>query len=218
MALKILISGTHFPITFGLENLVQKVFGKDNHIIKVADLDAAQSMLAKESFDFLLSDITLNGKDCITLVSELLQMAPRLKILIVSSQPSILFATRYLEAGAFGYITTSDSEQEYITALNKIHMGKLYIPAEVRSLLNLTQFERTQVNPFNRLSNQELAVLIILLEGKKTKQIADKLEIKPPTVSTYRLRIFKKLGVNNIVDLTKLAHKYSIHPLERDSK
>lgn len=214
MALNILISGNHYPITYGLESMVQSVMGKDHHIDKIEDIQDVLSILDTKKIDILISDITLNGKDCITLVSEILKKAPRIKTLIITSQPSILFATRYLEAGAYGYLSTTNKEEEYLTALENIYQGKLYIPREVRGLLNLTSYERTLKNPFNKLSNQELCVLLNLLQGKNTKQVAEQMDIKQPTVSTYRLRIFKKIGVKDLPALTGIAKQYNILPIQ----
>ena len=215
MALNIVLSGNHYPIMFGLETMVKTIMGVEHHIEKVDEIFQVETILNNKKIDILISDITLNGKDCITLLSKLVNSWPDLKSLIVSNQPSLLFATRFLEAGAYGYLSTSDPEEAYKSALKRIYKGKLFIPQEVKEILNLTTYERTLRNPFNKLSNQELCVLLNIMQGKNTKQIAAQMDLKQPTVSTYRLRIFKKIGVKGLFELISIAKRYNIHPIQK---
>ena len=57
------------------------------------------------------------------------------------------------------------------------------------------------------LSPREREVLQLLAEGKKTAQIADLLHVSVKTVETHRTNTMKKLGLNNIADLTRFAIK-----------
>ena len=55
-----------------------------------------------------------------------------------------------------------------------------------------------------KLSNRENHIALLILDGKRTLDIALELGIKPNTVSTIKNRIFEKLQVNNLVDLMQL--------------
>ena len=71
-------------------------------------------------------------------------------------------------------------------------------------------FNETATNPrvlINRLSEREIQVLRLLLNGKRNKDIAITLSISDKTVSTYRSRLMKKIKVKNLVEmLNKLQH------------
>ena len=51
---------------------------------------------------------------------------------------------------------------------------------------------------------------LLLLQGKRSSQICAELNVQPSTVTTYKIKIFTKLGVNNVVDLEKLAVQYHV--------
>jgi two-component system invasion response regulator UvrY len=50
----------------------------------------------------------------------------------------------------------------------------------------------------------------MILDGRRTQDISDTLSLSPKTVSTYRQRIYEKLGVHTDVDLTRLAFRYGL--------
>ncbi|MEI9913211.1 MAG: LuxR C-terminal-related transcriptional regulator [Bacteroidota bacterium] len=51
----------------------------------------------------------------------------------------------------------------------------------------------------------------LILKGYKTKAIASDLNVTLQTIATYKVRIFKKLGTENVFDIQKLAELYSIN-------
>lgn len=51
-----------------------------------------------------------------------------------------------------------------------------------------------------------------LLRGSGIKEIAQSLSIAPSTTSTYKARLFAKLGVNNEMDLYRLVRLHGLHP------
>ncbi len=65
-------------------------------------------------------------------------------------------------------------------------------------------------SPFEQLSSREMQVMIMATGGHSVQAISDKLHLSPKTVSTYRSRLFQKLGVNNDVELTRLALRYGV--------
>jgi DNA-binding CsgD family transcriptional regulator len=63
----------------------------------------------------------------------------------------------------------------------------------------------TKVNPLSRLSERELQVMKLVVEGKTSKEIAAIVGVKPTSIQTYRSRIMAKLETTTIVDLVRLA-------------
>ena len=68
----------------------------------------------------------------------------------------------------------------------------------------------SNASPFDALSQRELQVMYMLTQGLGTQAISDRLCLSPKTVSTYRYRLFEKLGVHNDVELTRLAMRYDM--------
>ena len=64
-------------------------------------------------------------------------------------------------------------------------------------------------NPLEQLSNRELEVANLLVDGYGNNEISTKLYIQKTTVSTYKNRIFEKLGVNNLSDFISIFNLYN---------
>ena len=88
-----------------------------------------------------------------------------------------------------------------------MNKGK-YISFSVQQAI-LTNLSTTgtskQKNPLSTLSQREIAVMHLLMEGKWTKEIAAILDVKENTVSTYKRRIFDKLEVTDEIQLARKA-------------
>jgi two-component system invasion response regulator UvrY len=118
-----------------------------------------------------------------------------------------------MEAGASGYLTKDSAEEEIITAIRRVNAGERYIAAEIARSLALQAVNRNSNaggSPFDQLSAREMQVMIMATGGHSVQDISDKLHLSPKTVSTYRSRLFEKLGVGNDVELMRLALRYGV--------
>ena len=68
----------------------------------------------------------------------------------------------------------------------------------------------TITNPFEVLSKREKEVLDLMLQGAQVKDISASLELKSNTISTFKKNILSKVGVNNNIELFKLALEHNI--------
>ena len=122
--------------------------------------------------------------------------------------------TRVVSASDFfiGWFQTALAEDEIITAIRRVNAGERYIAAEIARQLALQAVNRSNSSgsPFEQLSAREMQVMIMATKGHSVQDISDKLHLSPKTVSTYRSRLFEKLGVANDVELTRLAMRYGV--------
>ena len=81
-------------------------------------------------------------------------------------------------------------------------------------MLDATE-QRGNKNYIHKLTNRELQIMLMFIENLNVEQIAERLCLSPKTVSTYRYRIFDKLGVRGDVALMHMANKHGLlnHPL-----
>jgi two-component system invasion response regulator UvrY len=63
---------------------------------------------------------------------------------------------------------------------------------------------------FEKLSQREMQVMLMVTQGYSIQDISDRLCLSPKTVSTYRYRLYEKLGVDNDVELTHLAMRHGV--------
>ena len=118
-----------------------------------------------------------------------------------SYHPEEIYAISTIKAGASGYISKSenlDFIEKGIVAANK---GEVYLSEKMSKHLKYNDARMSKSRIYKRLSAREVEVLKLLSSGKKNKEIAKELDINEKTVSTYKARLYKKLNVNNLIDL-----------------
>jgi len=140
----------------------------------------------------------------------LLARDTKIKVIVVSVHAAEPYPLRLMEAGAHGYLTKDCAAEEIVTAIRQVQAGKRYITASIAQQLALAKVDANRGSPFEQLSQRETQVMLMVTSGQSSQAIAEKLHLSPKTVSTYRTRLFAKLGVENDVGLTRLALRYGV--------
>lgn len=116
----------------------------------------------------------------------------------------------YFKIGVVGCLSTKTTVAELIKCIQDVLDGKRFIGQDFQALI-LTEYFSEQKKPQARhrsiLSAREHEIAIYLSDGHKTSWIARELERKPSTISTIKKNIFKKLQINNIIDLRNFVSK-----------
>ena len=60
------------------------------------------------------------------------------------------------------------------------------------------------------LSRREREVLILVVQGRTSKQIAQVIGVQPSTIDTYRSRIMAKLGIEDLASLVRFAVRHGL--------
>ncbi|HEY3859267.1 MAG TPA: UvrY/SirA/GacA family response regulator transcription factor [Gammaproteobacteria bacterium] len=161
----------------------------------------------------ILMDVSMPGIGGLEATRKLAMSLPDAKVIVLSAQTAEPFPMRLMEAGASGYLTKDSAEDEIIIAIRRVNAGERYIAAEIARSLALQAVNRNSNaggSPFDQLSAREMQVMIMATGGHSVQEISDKLHLSPKTVSTYRSRLFEKLGVANDVELMRLALRYGV--------
>jgi two-component system invasion response regulator UvrY len=208
--IRVLLIDDHKLVRSGIRRLLDEC----NEIEVVAEGQCGEDalQLARElKPDVVLMDISMPGIGGLEATRKLLHFNPDVKVIALSVHRDEPFPARLLEAGAYGYVTKDCAAEEIIHAIRKVHAGERYIDAEVARALALARLSgNTKKNVLEELSQREMQVMLMVVQGKPIQEISDQLFISPKTVSTYRYRLFEKLGVSNDVELTRLAMRYGL--------
>ena len=172
--------------------------------------EEAIQLVKQHQPDVVLMDVNMPGIGGFEATRKLIQMYPDLKVIVVTIHVDDPFPSRMLQAGAMGYLTKGCGVDEIINAIREVNTGRRYISADVAQHLALKLMPGGEESPFDSLSPRELQVMLMLTQGTKVQEISDKLCLSPKTVSTYRHRLYDKLGVSSDVALTRLAMRYGM--------
>lgn len=194
----ILVADDHSIIRFGLKLLLKKMYPGMSYF-EATSYQQAEEILAEQMMQLVILDISMPGGGNIKAVTDFKSQFPETKILIFSSYPEKLYAERYLNAGADGYLH-KDTAPQQIT-----EMVRALISDEGAQTLSYEQQEvaAADKSPLDVLSDRELDVAKLLADGLGNLEISNALALQMSTVSTYKKRIFNKLDINNLSELIK---------------
>ncbi|MBO3117051.1 response regulator transcription factor [Winogradskyella sp. DF17] len=160
--------------------------------------------------DVIISEIDLPELNGITALRAIKKENKNIHVLILSHQPEEIYAISTLKAGASGYLNKTASLDDIEAAVRKINNGEVSLSEKMDKHYRYEDTRKSRSRMFKKLSTREVEVLKLLSIGRKNKEIAEELDINEKTVSTYKARLFKKLNVNNIVDLIHQAKHHNL--------
>ena len=172
--------------------------------------EAIQLILEKQP-DIILLDLRLptNIVD-LEIIQECLHRLPDSKILVLTATHSNLLLSRLLALGIHGYMTKSGGRIELEQAIRVVHSGQHYISPSVAQQIMWKHIDLDKTKLLDSLSEREMEILLLLVQGKTYEEISKQLFISSKTVNTYRCHIFKKLGVSNEVSVAQLVIQHAL--------
>ena len=214
MRITVLLADDHAIIREGLRARLAmetsiEVVGEAATGLEVLDKTAALAP------DVVVMDIgmpELNGIEATAILTER-QLKSRVVILSVHSTSEHIF--RAFRAGAFGYVLKESAGRELMAAIRAAHRSKRYMSSKIQDEMPeiATDLQQT-ASPLERLSIREKMVLQMVMEGGTSSEIAQKLDLSPKTVETYRSRIMQKLEIRDLPSLVKFAIQHGLASLK----
>jgi len=173
--------------------------------------EEAIEFVAKTPPDLVLMDVNMPGIGGIEATRKIVRHSPEVKVVAVTALSDDPFPNQLLDAGARGYISKGCPAEELFQAIRCVMAGDHYISKDVAQKLALGQVARQeQDSPLKKLSAREMQVMMMIVTGQGTQDISDALFLSPKTVSTYRHRLYEKVGVANDVELTHFAIRHDV--------
>lgn len=168
--------------------------------------------------DVVLMDIAMPKLNGIEATIQIREANPETQVIILSMYSSSEHIYRALTAGALGYLLKESAGTEVAEAIRSVSSNNRYLSKKIVEKMIDDYITRRQVDekksPINLLSNREREVLILVVEGNSSAQIAEILSLSPKTVDTYRSRLMKKLGITDLPELVKFAIQHGLTGLE----
>ena len=206
--IKVLLVDDHELVRTGIEAILSANTGID--VVNVASSgEEALEIVVSKSIDIVLMDINMPGIGGIEATKRIVQRYPAIKVIALSVHEDGPIPNQLMNAGAFGYLCKNSSADEMVSAIQRVYLGKRYLSTTVANNLFFAKLDNDE-SPFDSLSQREMQVVMMTLQGLTVNEMGSQLIISPKTVSTYRRRLCEKLGTKNEVELTQLAIKYNL--------
>ena len=155
--------------------------------------------------DMMLLDLELPKLDGLSVLERLRKQGSRLPILVLSAKDERVMGTRVCKAGANGFVSKQRDVKEVLTSMRIVISGYQCFSQSIYEYRPSDKDRRLR-----ELSQRELEVLRYVSRGFNNKDIADRLLISDKTVSTYKMRLMKKLEVESVFELTELSRAHHL--------
>ena len=204
---RVLLVDDHVLVRAGLRALLDLIEG-----IEVAgeagngeeSLDLIESLRP----DIVLLDITMPGLNGLATLSEITQRFPEVRVIILTMHEAREYAIQSLRGGAAGFIPKSAASSELKNAISAVMRGKTYVSAETAQHdLSFPEPSAQDEHLLDKLTARQREILVLIAEGKTTKQIARYLNISVKTVESHRAQLTERLNIHDVAGLVRLAIK-----------
>jgi two-component system invasion response regulator UvrY len=204
--MKILLIEDHFLVRMSQKIVLNEVY-RVATIAEAESFEAGISHIQASSFDLILLDIDIPDGKNRSMIDRIRQMQPGVVILMCSGADEQTQALEYITSGANGYLSKSADKEEMITAVTTVMKKHRYVsPAVQERLLEAVATSSRAgkgLKVVKGLSVREKEVMHMLIKGKWVKEIASDLNLRANTISTFKARIFQKMGVSSVIELAK---------------
>jgi DNA-binding NarL/FixJ family response regulator len=156
--------------------------------------------LAKELHpQVVVMDCALPGMNGLQATRQIIEDSPRTAVLMLSMHTESTWVRQAVEAGARGYVLKNAMDLELGAAIRKVAAGETVFDPQVEQQPVL-KGERNSA-----LTQRELEVLQMIVDGKSNKEIAAVLDLSANTIAVHRANIMNSLGIHKTAELVVYA-------------
>lgn len=205
MQRKVLVCEDHTIVADGLKSIINR---NPNFVLSGHARTHSQciAMLREEKPDVLLLDLNLQGEDGFGVLKEAKKLG-NILVLILTMYRDEFLIDRARKEGAHGYLEKTVGDEELINAMTETPNGKFFLSRSLRQEAEARQKFRDSFANKMKLTNREMELIPLFAQGKTAQEIADHMFLSYFTVETHRKNIFRKLHINNVVELVNFVHE-----------
>ncbi len=187
------------------------------HLDVVAETESCEGALAlvkRERPDVLLLDIFLSDQSSIDCIPSLRAQNPKTRILMLTGAPDTALHARAMAQGAQGVVRKEESPEVLLQAIEHVHAGHLWFGAHFDLASHPAPAENAEEKALSEelasLTAREREVIKLIGEGLKNKAIASRMGVSDKTVQNHLTSIFRKLDVNDRLELAAFARRSNL--------
>jgi len=206
-SIRILVAEDHILVRDGLVSILNHQI--DMTVVAEADDgEQAVSLYRQHQPDVTLMDLQMPKLEGSAAIAQIRAEFPDARIIVLTTYDGDADIYRGLRAGARGYLLKDATSQELLNAVRAVYQGQRQIAPRVA--LKLAE----RVEGSDELTERELSVLQLLMQGNNNQEIGTVLNISEGTVKYHINHILQKLGVRDRTQAVITAFKRGLMHLE----
>ncbi len=208
--IRIAIADDHPIFRDGLRKLL--ALEEDFRVVAEArDGKEVLDILQKEEPDILLLDLKMPGLDGLATLQRLQGQKTKTKVIVLTASDDENEYVQAMKFGTSGIVLKQTATELLIKSIRKVHKGEIWLDSRTTAAV-MKQFASpadTAAKDRDRspLSQREREIVVLVAQGFKNKEIAERMFISEQTVKNHLHNIFDKLGVSDRLELAL----YAIH-------
>lgn len=208
MTIRVFIVDDHALVRAGM----RMILSAQTDIEVIGDVEsgeAALPLIKRLKPEVVLCDLHLPGLSGLEVTERVTHGGRGPRVIIVSVLEDGPMPRRLLEAGASGYVGKGGDAQELLNAIRDVARGKRYLASSVAQSMALSGVTGN-ATPIDNLTARELEIGLLMAQGIRQHDIAQRLSLSPKTINTHKSRLFDKLGIGDTVALVRTLKQHGL--------
>jgi two-component system nitrate/nitrite response regulator NarL len=173
----------------------------------VGDGNQALDAIEAENPDLVFLDVRMPELDGVTLLERLRARHDRRPVIVLTAELLNDDLVRLMRAGVDSIVFKHEPESHLCEAIKSVQQGKRHIPGELLDRAFATTASGGAPSPLDALSTKERQIALEVGQGKRNREIGEKLGLKEGSVKVYLHHIYNKLGISNRTELALIVRE-----------
>jgi two-component system nitrate/nitrite response regulator NarL len=210
--IRVFVIAAHVVVREGLKAVLRS----DGHLDLAGEASDGldlPALVAKSASDVVIFDPDSHGADGADLIARLVRTAPTAKLLVLTGVRDVMRDQAALRGGARGVVLKNAPMEILIKAIRRVHGGELWFERRVIASALIPQPIPRPVDTqggTTTLTERERQIVMLIGEGLRNCQIAERMGIAEKTVRNQLLSVFDKLGVADRLALAIYAYQHGL--------
>ena len=219
--IKLLIADSYPVIRAGLRSILSS--SNDIQVVGEAhDGSEAIERTLELSPDVVITDLKLANSESLSVLRTLHTRAPQAKVILFTASENKDDYIEAMKLGCCGILPKDASPGMIVKSIQKVQAGEIWLDSNTTAAVS-RQFAAPMDSPMAQvaasakpreraqLSQREHEIIVLIAQGYKNKEIAEKMFITEQTVKNHLHNVFDKLGVSDRLELALYAIHNSLH-------
>jgi len=203
--IRVLITDDHAVVRNGLSSFLM-AYDEFELVGEAKNGEMAVGLCGQLQPDIVLMDLIMPGVDGAAATRIIREKYPQIQIIALTSYKDRELVQSAIQSGAIGYLLKDVSAEELARAIHLAYAGKPALAPEAAEVL-MQATRQSEGAPAVALTERELEVLRLLVEGLNNQQISERLVVSLSTAKSHVSNLLSKLGVATRTEAVSYAYK-----------